>query len=105
MTCAKQRVIATVVAADGTYYTGENLCNNPQKVCPRDELGYKSGEGYELCKSICDQQSHAEVVAITKAGDNAKGATLYLRGHSYACGNCKSCAEINGIEEIVVCND
>lgn len=102
MTCAKQRVVATIVTPDGFTYVGENLCENPQTVCPRDAAGYKTGEGYELCKSICNQGSHAEVAAINLAGDACSGSTLYLTGHTYACDSCKSAAFGAGISSIVI---
>lgn len=102
MTCAKQIVKAVIVASDGEIFKGDNSCANPQEVCPRDSEGYKSGEGYHLCKEICDQEAHAEVDAITKAGSKSKGATLYLTGHSYACDNCSKAAELAGIKVIII---
>jgi hypothetical protein len=100
MTCAKQVVKAILTTKDGEVFHGENSCENPQKECPRDLLGYKSGEGYELCKSICNQGSHAEVGAIKKAGVKAKGASIILIGHSYACDDCKSKALSAGVLSI-----
>ena len=92
--CVKQNVVATLIAEEGGVFVGTNRCNNPQIVCPRDEQGMKSGDGYHLCKEICQQVSHAEVDAIAQAGDKAKGAVIYLSGHHYACGNCRSTAEL-----------
>lgn len=67
--------------------------------CPRQVLGYKSGEGMELCPA-----SHAEESAIVncaRMGICTKGASLYL-----TCGiPCSKCAVkiINsGIEEVIV---
>jgi deoxycytidylate deaminase len=82
--CAKATVTCEIVAVDGQRFLGTNYCNNAQSICPREE-----GEGYEKCKSICDQVGHAEVVAVGLAGDNAKGATAYLSGHTYACQHCQ----------------
>ena len=79
--CVKQNVYATVVTPDGESFTGTNLCRNPQKVCPREVQGMKSGEGYELCQSVCQQDGHAEVNALRAAGNKAKGSILYLSGH------------------------
>jgi hypothetical protein len=93
MTCAKQVVKAILTTKDGEVFHGENSCENPQKECPRDLLGYKSGEGYE-------QGSHAEVGAIKKAGVKAKGASIILIGHSYACDDCKSKALSAGVLSI-----
>lgn len=100
--CAKQVVKASLVAADGSVFYGENSCVNPQKTCPRDLKGFNSGEGYELCKEICKQTNHAEVNAIKAAGVKAKGSVIYLDGHSYACENCKSTAKKAGVKEILI---
>jgi len=103
--CAKQNVLATLVSEDGEVFVGTNLCRNPQKECPRDTFGMKSGEGYHLCEEICQQRSHAEVDAITQAGEKAKGGIIYLTGHQYACGNCSSCAEQASVKTINVRNE
>lgn len=70
-------------------------------VCPRRVLGYKSGQGLDLCPA-----GHAERNALINAareGIRTKGNTLYL-----TCGiPCKDCMieTINaGIAEIVVAN-
>lgn len=103
--CAKQNVLATLISEDGEVFVGTNLCRNPQQECPRDTFGMKSGEGYHLCQEICQQRSHAEVDAITQAGDKAKGAVIYLTGHQYACGNCTSCASDAHVKNINVRNE
>ncbi len=87
--CVKQDVLATLVCKNGDVIVGTNRCLSPQPVCPRDKLGMKTGEGYHLCQDVCHQVSHAEVDAITLAGDRAKGGIIYLDGHSYACNNCQ----------------
>ena len=102
MTCAKQIVKAEIITTDGESFKGENSCKNPQEVCPRDIEGYASGEGYHLCKEVCEQESHAEIDAISKAGDKCEGATLYLTGHTYACDSCKGTAGAVGIKEIII---
>lgn len=99
--CAKQVVVATLVTKDGETVVGTNRCLNPQTVCPRDAQGMKSGEGYHLCKEVCQQYNHAEVDAITRAGKKAKGAVIYLQGHHYACDNCKA-ASIDAGADIIV---
>lgn len=98
--CAKQTVRATIVTIDGETFVGENDCENPQTVCPR--AGLPTGTGYELCKSICRQTGHAEINAIRKAGALARGATLYLEGHTYACNDCKAAASRAGIASIII---
>ena len=99
MTCAKQTTIAIIT--NGTeFWVGSNWCANPQETCPRGDL--PTGEGYELCKSICDQQSHAEVDACLNAGLRAEGGDLYLIGHTYCCDNCKEVMKQHGIKNIYI---
>ena len=84
--CAKQVVKATVVALDGQRFVGYNDCAVPQIVCPRGDL--PSGIGYDRCVTICQQQGHAEEQALRKAGPAARGATVYVEGHTHICPNC-----------------
>lgn len=97
--CAKQTTVAVIINGDN-YWTGSNYCDYPQSICPRKDMA--TGVGYELCKTICKQHSHAEVDACIKAGNKANGGTLYLGGHYYACDNCKKVAEEHGIKQIVI---
>lgn len=98
--CAKQLVRATIIAADGRRFVGENDCANPQTVCPRGAL--PSGVGYALCRSVCAQTAHAEVNAIRAAGDAACGGVLYLEGHTHACEECTRAADAAGIRQIII---
>jgi len=98
--CAKQTVIATIIAVDGCKFVSTNYCHDPQKICPR--IGMKTGEGYELCKSICKQSAHAEINAIASAGNKANGGKLYVVGHTYACNDCTKAAKEAGIVEIII---
>lgn len=82
--CKKHQVLALAKIGDKTYI-GENWVRNPQDVCPRANI--KTGEGYELCKSVCDQTNHAEVDLVEIAPD-LKGSDVYIFGHYYACDNC-----------------
>lgn len=82
--CVKATVTCTLVTADGEHIVGTNYCRNAQSVCPR-----LPGDGYEKCRTICDQVGHAEVVAVMLAGEKAKGARAYLQGHTYACQPCQ----------------
>lgn len=99
MTCVKQTVTATIVATNSRCYVATNHCLNPQTTCPR--AGLPTGQGYELCKSICQQPGHAEINALELAGSAAVGATMYLEGHTYACEPCKTAARNAGIREII----
>lgn len=97
--CAKQVTRATVVALNGRRFVGENDCANPQTKCAR--AGMPTGVGYDLCLSVCVQTSHAEVAAVARAGDEARGATIYIEGHYYACGSCMQACKDAGIAEII----
>lgn len=97
--CAKQNTIAIIVN-NGSYFIGSNWCDDPQDDCPRGNM--KSGEGYHLCKEVCKQKYHAEVDAVKKAGNNAKGGTLFLIGHYYMCDPCKKVVDEAGIEKVVI---
>ena len=96
--CAKQRVVAEITTPAGERFYGENLCFRPQQTCPRQN--YPTGKGYHLCKSICVQSGHAETNALAEAGDKARGATMTIYGHSYACNDGRRAAEAAGIVEI-----
>lgn len=96
MTCARRVVKATLIAADGRRFIGWNYCENPQPVCPR-----LPGEGYGPCVTVCRQPAHAEVVALDLAGDAARGATVYVEGHTYACGACLDTARRVGASVVL----
>lgn len=98
--CAKQVVHAVIVTDSGETFEGTNLCHNPQDTCPRGDM--PSGVGYELCWNVCKQPAHAEVNAIRAAGEKAKGATLYLSGHTYVCPDCSIACRQAGISKIVL---
>ena len=70
------------------------------RICPRQQAGYASGEGLELCVA-----SHAEVNCINNAarqGIQTNGSTMYLSCSILPCKNCL-CEIINaGIREVVV---
>ena len=98
--CVKQTITATLVATNGHRFVATNFCLTPQKVCPR--AGLETGVGYDLCKTICNQIAHAEINVVMKASVFAKGSTIYLEGHTYACETCKSFAIKYGVKEIIV---
>ena len=87
MTCAKKVVVCLLKSARGEFVAGVNECAKPQSVCPR-----APGEGYEKCRTICEQTGHAEVNAINAAklaGIDLAGATATI-SHSYVCDHCQS---------------
>ncbi len=91
MKCLKQVVTATILRDSKVLVIGKNdISNSEVTECPRK--GMKSGEGYDLCISICRQKGHAEVQVIEKAkqlGIDIKGATMEVEGHIYICGDCE----------------
>lgn len=87
MTCAKKTVECVIATKDGSFFYGQNSCDNPQKTCPR-----KNGEGYEKCKTICNQWGHAEEMAIKEANDYGAsliGATAHVKGIRHYCKSCQ----------------
>ena len=106
--CLKQTVKALIVSNNGEEVFGSNHINNKVKECPRVTEGCQTGEGYHLCKEVCNQSSHAEVDAIKNAkekGVNLQGATLYLSGHTYCCMNCLENMKNAGIKKAFVFNN
>lgn len=97
--CAKQETIA-IIENRGQYWIGTNWCQTAQTECPRKDM--ETGVGYELCKSVCHQNYHAEVDACRKSDYFAKGGTLYLLGHTYCCNSCKRVMETYGIAKVVI---
>lgn len=88
--CAKRRVIATLVTPGDLCFTAENICGNAQTVCPREP-----GEGYAKCLTVCEQNDHAEALAIRRGlslvgREGIRGGRLFVH-HHYAC---KSCAAL-----------
>src|ERR1700743_2583741 len=83
MTCAKCIVTCTIVTDHGKF-TGTNACAQPQTTCPREP-----GEGYSKCQSICQQEGQAEIIALRKAGEHAKGGYAIIRGIGHVCRYCQ----------------
>lgn len=100
MTCAKQVVKATIITTDGRSFVGFNHCNNPQATCPRGDM--PSNVGYHLCRDVCDQPGHAEVMALRAADFDVEGATLILEGHRAVCPTCMAALNAAGIAQIEV---
>ena len=90
--CAKRVVHAALFTADGDQYLSSNYCLNPQASCPRAK-----DEGYEKCRTICQQPGHAETNVIQLAGDKALGSTMLIFGHNRICDSCKKACEEQGI--------
>ncbi len=86
----KQRIVVAIVVRDGEVLS---FASN-EHTMPCKRVGFPTGQGYELCEE-CDYPNHAEAKALK--GINAKGATLYLFGHSYACEPCTKLINESGV--------
>lgn len=111
-TCIRRNYGAVVVKNDEMVSTGYTGAPRGRKncidlgYCARQKLNIKSGEKYELCRSV-----HAEQNAIISAArKDLIGGTLYLVGReangdytSYtdSCSMCKRVIINSGIEKIV----
>lgn len=93
--CAKRRVVCVLHCMDGSTFTGENDCENPQQTCPR-----APGEDYTKCQAICQQGAHAEIKALEQAGDKAIGAVALLTGHYYICEPCGAALRDAGVKRL-----
>ncbi|MFA5828628.1 MAG: deaminase [Candidatus Shapirobacteria bacterium] len=88
--CVKQPTGAIVVKDEQIIGRGSNA-GISVKVCPRVQQHYPTGQGYHLCREICHQEGHAEVMAIQnalKTHHDPTGSDLYLDGHWWCCQNC-----------------
>ena len=108
-TCLRRRYGAVIVKNDEVVASGYNGAPRGRKNCSdlgrclRQEQNIKSGERYELCRSV-----HAEANACLSAGrKNCIGATIYLtglEGDKYAkaecCIMCKRYLINSGIESV-----
>lgn len=100
MTCAKRHVECRITTQDGKTFWGDNSCSNPQKTCPR-----RKGEGYAKCRNICDQEGHAEIVALKKAresGANLHNSHATVTGHNFVCSDCGQALANAGITQIMI---
>lgn len=98
--CAKRQVRCVIVTLDGVEHSGANNCRNSQVACPREPW-----EDYEKCRSICEQEGHAEIVALRIArqrGADLKGATAWVSGHHSVCSYCGEALKSAGLNMIVL---
>lgn len=98
--CAKVRVFCTLVHPDGRRWTGENVVRRPQAQCPAGTASV--APGYELCRDVCDQVGHAEVVALRAAGTDAAGSTAYVEGRDFVCYDCQAQMVAAGVRRFVL---
>jgi tRNA(Arg) A34 adenosine deaminase TadA len=92
--CAKRRVWSFLLLDNGVGFWGNNDCRTPQLVCPRDD-----GDGYDKCQTVCQQDRHAETMAIRKACDSGfplRAAHMWIMGHT-PCTFCQAAMDKHGI--------
>ncbi len=115
-TCLRRRYGAVIVNKDVVAGTG--YCGAPRgkancidlNMCEREKQNVKSGERYELCKSV-----HAEMNAIINAGrEKCIGGTIYIYGEdaktgkpidTESCMLCKRTIINSGLKKIIVQNE
>jgi diaminohydroxyphosphoribosylaminopyrimidine deaminase / 5-amino-6-(5-phosphoribosylamino)uracil reductase len=91
---------ALELASKGIALTSPNPCVGAVIV---DAAGQVIGEGFHTFEGI----KHAEVLALEKAGDQARGATLYINlepcSHRGRTGACADAVIAAGIRRVVAC--
>lgn len=105
--CTKQPTAAVIVKKGKILGKGVNA-GKKVEVCPRVLRNCPTGTGYEFCKDVCEQEGHAEVMAIRNALSNhhdLKGASLYLDGHWWACQECWDNIIQSGISKVFLRTD
>lgn len=68
--------------------------------CPRQTLGFKSGEGLEWCVAVHSEKNC--LISASRMGVSTLGATLYIDAEISPCNQCLGAAINAGIKEIVV---
>lgn len=107
-TCTKQKTGAVIVKNNQVIAQGSNTGEVVVKVCPREEQGFTTGTGYELCKDTCKQGGHSEEAAVRDGQSreiNIAGADLYLAGHWWCCQPCWEAMIGAGIEHVYLSED
>lgn len=104
--CNKREVVATIVTPGGQRFVGRNDVEARQATCPR--AGMATGEGYELCRDVCRQTGHAEVMAVRALQAETPlapiGSVCYIEGHSYACDDCLRALAMAGVRAVRFCS-
>lgn len=97
MTCAKVHVEALLMTREGAFFRGTNGCAQPQVKCPR-----YAGEGYAKCKSVCEQEGHAETVAMDRARLSGwrYGGTMFV-DYKRICDECLEECHKHGLDVVV----
>ncbi len=105
--CIKQPTAAVVVKNGKIIGRGANA-GKKVEICPRVVQNCPTGTGYEYCRSVCEQEGHAEVMAIRDVLKNChdpRGADIYLEGHWWICEPCWNEIIKAGINRVFLRND
>lgn len=100
--CIKQPTGAVIVKGSKIIGRGSNAGKRVEE-CPR--WGSPTGTNYGPCKDVCQQEGHAEVMAIKDAEAKDKDtheADLYLYGHWWCCENCWNHILAAGIKRVIL---
>ena len=97
--CLKQLTRCVVYTGDGRRFEATNMCAVPEDatVCPREEAGCATGEGYELCGS-----THAEANTAAQIEPPAENGVATLYGHTWLCGPCQWALTAKGVRTFMV---
>jgi deoxycytidylate deaminase len=79
------------------YLFGDPSCELPIYRCPRHRMGFKTGEGIEVCPA-----THAEVNAVLTSRMDVRGSTIYCSFHEIPCRECSKVLINAGIKLIVL---
>ncbi len=100
--CTKQATGAVIVIKNKIVASGTNA-GIRVAVCPRVIEKCPTGTGYHHCKTICQQEGHAEEQAckdfLAKKLDPTN-ATIYLWGHWWCCTNCWTWMQKLGLAKV-----
>ncbi len=112
-TCLRRNYGAIIVNNDEIISTG--YCGSPRGLpncidlgtCPREEMGFPSGKGYDYCRSV-----HAESNAIISAERSRMlGGKMYIAGYDVKtnelveanpCSMCKKMIINAGLNEVII---
>ena len=102
------RQTGAIAVRDGRFIVATGYNGPPsgyphcQDECPRHKLGYKSGQGLEICPA-----SHAEMNVLIEAarlGIKLEGCSLYLSA-PYPCRECAKAIVNAGVKEVILGED
>lgn len=87
----QDKTIVAVLRSNGRVFLGINGISESMTYCPRNVMEMGVNQGYSMCRSICRQESHAEVDAIDTWLRNSKAddtAEISIFGTGKICDNC-----------------